>query len=351
LNSFNDATNKEEENNQPPTFILSFDGVVANTAPTRASIAIEAALQTWPQLQENIAVQQTSDLSWLNNKIQALLHVTESSNEGLMGCEAVILARMLIEEQMLDEGRSIGKSGKYASKFHPTSENENIVNENKRRNKSGSRPLTVGEIAANWEANLVDSLFVKYNVNGKSPLPKIRKHLVQLVQKAKQAPPPLIPQVAEALTSTESKVYIIVTHPSQLELAKASLSTTFLSDEENQKIILVPPKNDYESQDDMIERLISSEKEGSSIFVVQSVLKSLVRAKRLLGDDSPRFVNGFGDSVIGDNIKISFSLPLWADNTDLQQHNDAIMNPWLDVMSLDAFLDKLGCKVPASSCR
>jgi len=184
LNSFNDATNKEEENNQPPTFILSFDGVVANTAPTRASIAIEAALQTWPQLQENIAVQQTSDLSWLNNKIQALLHVTESSNEGLMGCEAVILARMLIEEQMLDEGRSIGKSGKYASKFHPTSENENIVNENKRRNKSGSRPLTVGEIAANWEANLVDSLFVKYNVNGKSPLPKIRKHLVQLVQKA-----------------------------------------------------------------------------------------------------------------------------------------------------------------------
>jgi len=66
---------------------------------------------------------------------------------------------------------------------------------------------------------------------------------------------------------------------------------------------------------------------------------------------SPRFVNGFGDSVIGDNIKISFSLPLWADNTDPQQHNDAIMNPWLDVMSLDAFLDKLGCKVPASSCR
>lgn len=173
-------------------FVLSFDGVVANSAESRACIAVDAALETWPFLKDNEMV--SADRTWLINKIKALLHVTQGSMEGVMGCEAVLLARMLIEEQALDGGKSVGKSGKYASKYHPSSvqssssdgDNDNDDDEgvgaSNRRAKNGSRPLTVGEIAANWAdgAYLAETLFVKYNIEGKSPLPTIRANLARL---------------------------------------------------------------------------------------------------------------------------------------------------------------------------
>ena len=162
-------------------FILSYDGVIANTASIRASIAIDAALATWPFLQDYDII---SDRTWLMNKLQALLYVTQKSNEGILGCEAVILARLLIEEQQLDGGQSVGKTGKYASKFHPSVIEASSDRTSSQRAQNGSRPLTVGEIAANWVdgASLAETLFVKYNLEGKSPLPVIRENLYRLYE-------------------------------------------------------------------------------------------------------------------------------------------------------------------------
>lgn len=340
-----------------PVFVLSFDGVVANTAHTRASLAIDAALETWPFLKTSgILV----DKTWLINKIQALLHVTFGSNEGLMGCEAVILARMLLEEQELDGGKSVGKSGKYSSKFHPSTLDPDLS----KPAKNGSRPLTVGEIAANWVdgANLAETLFVKYNIERKSPLPFIRENLSRLYESlAESSPPPLIPEIAEALEKFESSVYILVAHPSQTKMVMSSLSSLSVSvelanDETNHQcaessagIVVIAPKNEFESQDDIIRRLVGNAEKGTSFMVIQSFLKPLVYAKRLFGDNSPKFINGFGDIVEGDNIKMSLLLSSWAENTNHQQHNAALMDPWLDIVSKEVFLDVLMDKHPSST--
>ena len=63
---------------------------------------------------------------------------------------------------------------------------------------------------------------------------------------------------------------------------------------------------------------------------------------------SPRRIDGFGESAVGDDIRINLSLASWADNTDPQQHNDALMNPWLDVMNKDDFIDMLLPKLISS---
>ena len=50
-------------------------------------------------------------------------------------------------------------------------------------------------------------------------------------------------------------------------------------------ISLVAPKDEYETQDDMIRRLVSNASEGCSLVVVQSYMQALLHAKRLFGDD------------------------------------------------------------------
>lgn len=65
--------------------------------------------------------------------------------------------------------------------------------------------------------------------------------------------------------------------------------------------------------------------------------------------NSPRLINGFGESVVGDNVRMSLCLASWAENTDPQQHNDAMMNPWLGLVSKDVFLEMLNSKIPAST--
>ena len=49
------------------------------------------------------------------------------------------------------------------------------------RNPNNSRPLTVGEIAANWE-DLKDTLRIKYNVDKKDPFPIIRQKIMILLE-------------------------------------------------------------------------------------------------------------------------------------------------------------------------
>lgn len=172
-----------EEISGPVFQVLSYDGSIADTSEWRSTLAIEVALETWPHLQDysNLPTDACSnDIivtdHWLINKMCALSHVMMSDHEGIMGCDAVFLARLLLEEQFLDQGRSDGCKGKYGSKFHPSA----LVVENGRGKPSaGSRPLTVGEIASNWSdgACLKETLRAKFHLQGKDPLPVIKKNL------------------------------------------------------------------------------------------------------------------------------------------------------------------------------
>jgi hypothetical protein len=103
-----------------------------------------------------------------------------------------------VEEQELDEGRSNGSKGKYASRFHPSAPGDTALastttnttsTASSRRSRSNSaaaiqrrrkdsvsdnfngihrgqrkqRPLTVGEIAANWQETLREAVLTRYH--------------------------------------------------------------------------------------------------------------------------------------------------------------------------------------------
>lgn len=231
--------------------ILSFDGIIADTSRQRAKLTLDVALHIWPQLQDLLnsirdkcgkemesTIQKEHDLNsnnidnWLINKMVACSHVTQDhTTDGMLGCDDVLLARLLIEEEkvLLQEtsAKNFNGKGKYASKFHPkiitypstatsttttdsngdhstTDEDEGKQNKENveisnfiscrnntfqdstsqtkkvyKRNHSRSRPLTVGEICANWSTggHLRDTLRTRYNIDGKDPLPIIRETL------------------------------------------------------------------------------------------------------------------------------------------------------------------------------
>jgi len=162
-------------------FVLSYDGVVASTIRQRSTFALEVALNIWPHLRGIVS----SDIEWLINKMEACAYVTRNSNDSLLGCDEVLLARLLLEEQLLDEGRSVGKTGKYASKFHRTSADASEGTNVARENGNGSRPLTVGEICANWINGgcLRDTLRTRYNIERKDPIPIIREEIKTRLEK------------------------------------------------------------------------------------------------------------------------------------------------------------------------
>lgn len=219
--------------------------MIAPTAQTHAKLAILAALRTWPHLKENPVARvacndnvNDDNNNWLMNKMMALSHLHMPSS---MGCERVLLARMLLEEQQLDEQRSVGKRGKYASKFHPstsydTDTNNNNNNNSKgrhtRSNTIGSRPLTVGEISVNWSegACLLDTLSVRYHVNnGQNPMPIIRECLQELISSS-----------SSSSSSTNCMLYENVTRNAQIALQE--LLSHCCANSSNEVFIVLPHK-------------------------------------------------------------------------------------------------------------
>ena len=149
-------------------FFVSFEGVVANTSKAKTKCAIQVAVDTWPTIIPELLYETFgNDHDWLINKMMALSHITQTN------VDTVLLVRLLLEEQLLDQDASIHCNGKYASQFHPSSSSSSNTDTNNPNN--GSRPLTVGEIAANWSM-LQDTIRMKYNIDRKDPIPIIEKN-------------------------------------------------------------------------------------------------------------------------------------------------------------------------------
>ena len=172
-------------------FLLSFDGTVAQTREYRIDVGIDLAFAAWPHLNDLTVIAATDNHEWLRNKMRALSHILISRPHVSLSCDYALLARLLIEEQELDGARSNGSRGKYGSKFHPqTSANNNNSSNNNNNNKVSSedstrqtRPLTVGEIAANWNKGgcLGETVLTTYHVNYKNPLPILQDKLEVLI--------------------------------------------------------------------------------------------------------------------------------------------------------------------------
>jgi hypothetical protein len=157
-------------------FLLSFDGTIAETTDWRVSQGIDLAFSVWPRLKRLSVISESDDYDWLRAKMKAVSDVMVSRPGVSLSCDYALLARLLIEEQQLDEGRSIGSSGKYGSKFHPQQAKRLTLGDH------SSRPLTVGEISTNWNKGgcLAETLQVKYHIDFENPLPVLQERIAEL---------------------------------------------------------------------------------------------------------------------------------------------------------------------------
>ena len=329
-------------------FVVSFDGVVAQTAAWRIQLGIQAAVRTWPHLGNCLAGQ------WLSNKMLALSHIVEERPGTSLTCDYAVLARMLLEEQELDQGQSVGLNGNYASKFHPSSSSSlSEYQQGAKERMIGSRPLTVGEISANWSngADLRETLLVKYNIDGNNPLPILQATIEELEDDTLLVVNNVI---CEALSQSMGHVIVIVGHESEVRILQRSLKDTPLGSYYSMSCAETNVKSQFSllpnSDIWTIRQLLMEAPQDSTVHVVHSCWKTLQKAKSLFGDNIPR-VGRFANAAVGNCVKLSLNLPDWAENTHMCQHNDAIMDPWTSLMTEDEFAELVSARIVKDSHR
>jgi hypothetical protein len=343
----------EDMPNESRVFLLSLDGTLLSSSRTKSRIAIQAAFKVWPSLLTtaidlNLNPNSLEDetWNWLVEKLSALSSITQQGDtpDKMLGCDSVFLARVLLEEQLLDGGRSNGRGGKYGGKYHPcwTSDFDSdgsVV---------GSRPLTVGELYANW-GDLREVMDFKYPVvvdNRKmDPMPRIRQVLKETMSAKQFERDQLWQQLAYDLFENRqpqrsNEVYqnsiLLLGHEAQLHLALASFASLtvpftfdfdldcetssfgewlenevmddetttititssqnahsrFMERSSNRSILLVVPNpHKEETQSEMIQKILhdfdsnNSAIDETDISVVHSSLDVLKRCKSFLEED------------------------------------------------------------------
>jgi len=155
------ALNSKFDGGNEDIFLLSIDGTLASSTTSKSWMAVCAALKVWPALHSTFetlgmnpdafdcthnSIELDGSCEWLIQKLSALASISQHGNspDAMLGCDAVLLSRLLLEEQLLDGGRSNGRGGKYGGKFHPSTSDDDV--DTGERSNVGSRPLTVGEL-------------------------------------------------------------------------------------------------------------------------------------------------------------------------------------------------------------
>jgi len=202
-----------------------------------------------------------------------------SDSDGMMGCDFVLLARLILEEQLLDGGRSLGVKGKYGSKYHPSQGTSGKVVRKSARHSS--RPLTVGEIAANWMDGLKETSRIKYNLKNKDPIPVIKKHISCMAKDAINSIPTINTLIGEELLKCGSKVYVLVGHESQIAMVQASIEEL---GEKGENIQLVT-RGCGDEHSKIVENLVKNASGESFFYVIHSSLRTLQNMRSLFGDD------------------------------------------------------------------
>lgn len=163
--------------------------------------------------------------------------------------------------------------------------------------------------------------------------------------------------MSDALLDCNCPVYILVGDESHVPVAKSSLS--FLSipiqsihwnDENNDDahskkdnehgITIVPPGEGGRGHTGVLQHILMTVPEDSSIHVIHSDLSTLQKAKTLFGDNRPR-PGCFGKSAIAD-ASLKLSLP---NSCGPQQINEAIMDPWLNLINGFDIVETLSAQI------
>lgn len=340
----------------PTSYIVSYDGAIASNARARCRLCLGVALDIWPNIWDNVGNQNASDATgnddgddqwtWVLNKMEAL--ISAMSNDGTdkdglsVMVDLVMLARLILEEQQLDDGRNSGRGGKYGGKYHPQQQQQQQQKMPSSPTPVGSRPLTVGEISVNWldGGYLRDTVRVKYNVDKKDPFPIIRQHIIEAMSSADDG---LATEgSSNTLTGSNRQLFnlmklsdegaiVLLDHGCRKLEAMNYINDNFAEGTPCQ--IIAPSAG--ESELDILESLIFNVNDcdvPKRICIIHNSLSLLQRLRRILGGDSPRLQGGYA-RIPNTSVEIGLFLPAWSDCTSLQQENDATMDPWLNVMT------------------
>ena len=304
-----------------------------------------------------------------------------------MSAAYTLAVRLFLDEQALDNGRSVGSRGKYGSQYHPQREDEEKPSGRRNPESRGSRPLTVGEVGANWYdgACLCDTLSIKYRcppdvlqeaveetisiMNAREEKEEVGgPHQNQLAKLLTVRTDVLDLLVQAVKTGPDKKILITVSHPSDLATAQACLesalrglpsdllpcdlnvasnatnamrmimnydsssSSSSSSSSKNTQIVLLP-KSARTIQD-----LLQTAPFDSTVHVLESSWLALQREIPLFGDHVPirgPAPAGGGDVDAGSTSNLELVAADWAhtdDNTPLERA--AVMSPWTRLLSL-----------------
>jgi hypothetical protein len=343
---------KDNENNSLKSnnvHVVQWEGCLADCIDWRIDTGIVVALQVWPLEIKDLAPtaplgnDKDGEWTWLRNKLNALSHVLDGSSG-----DFVLATRLLLEEQALDRGRSVGKTGKYASKYHPraasdvSDENAELEAESTSlSNYRQSRPLTVGEISVNWSETLRDTLRTRYHCNMNDPLPIIRQACTSLYNEGKEdiSMPTVRSDPLEKLVSM-SGTKIVLCSRNELEIAYVTLKSGDASvtvrvaevaeectQQHSTDVVYLLPESAH-----TINTVLEACPAGSTVHVIDSSWERLQRHIALFGDYIPR--TGVGKTIVADRM-LSISLAEWAPNSHPNQHSAAVMNAWTRLISLN----------------
>lgn len=323
--------------------VLSAD-IALDTDDHRSQLGLEAALCAWPSLkEENEAL--LHDPTWLLNKLKALSHVLDAPSASFsITCEFALAARLLLEEQALDDGESNNKRGKYARKFHPQGIEGSASS---KPSSSSTRPLTVGEIEANWETSLRETLQVRYHANYKDPIPVLQSIIDDKVLSLGEFPT-FYPQVLHTLNSTRYQNFVMTVPPSDKKLVLQSLADANIPFEETSSASEAIESSSLETGEPAVVVLESEESTlhdilnspvGETVVVVDRSFKRLEAMVPLFGDSIPRQGN-IGNTPF--QKKLSLNLGKWACGSPTTVAK-ATMNPWTDVVTMETLQETFLC--------
>jgi hypothetical protein len=339
--------------------LLNWEGCIADTVDWRIQSGLDAATQAWPQLPDKLDTYENDD--WIRRKMAALSHIFNDGLGNSLSCDYALLARLIVEEQELDQGRSVGKTGKYASLYHPQQQQQQQQN-TQVSTSAGTRPLTTGEIASNWGAGamLRETLLAKYHCERQNPLPilqgivdrnVVEHNTLQNIMVNKQVCDKIL-----ALRNAGVPVILCVGHSSDLIAAERSLSgrldvqvcslknaiesITAHSNKDPSSIVrnrtagssipLIVKPRDNDSYVELLQSLPSD----STLLVFCSCLESLKERIPLFGNYIPRGNDGVARTIV-DRQQLSLGLCQWAATAHPSRRSQAIMNPWLRLATLD----------------
>jgi hypothetical protein len=268
---------------------------------------------------------------WLRNKLAAMSAVLPHppSETTHVACEYALAARLLLEEQTLDQNRSTGKQGKYAIKFHPRKDIAGVTS------STGTRPLTVGELSTNWRDGLRETLLIKYQ----SPLPVLEETVRNILCQSSTTLS-LYTQTKFALQNTCQPMLVKIRHPSDANMVLQSLKSVGMT--VNSKPTLTFCSPDMASRDFLLQLLhqAKNDKALHRVVYVDSSYYRLESLTELFGDFIPRHGTNTAKTVVA-GTTLSLYLAEWAvvnsnfatnRNAQLEQ---AMVYPWTDVLSWD----------------